>query len=134
MQDIIKKDILSVLSDLAAILREKDESDAAEIRLLSNRVIHNASIFQDEDSISIAVLTYALSKIIEMKKMDIDYGRISGMIKSAIMFLKNDQEEPFRSSIKKMFDFIRALDKKIKKLNFSLSTKLNATHWLQQLP
>ena len=56
MHDIIKKDILTVLNKLVEILKVKEESDIVDIRELSNHVIHNASVFQDEDSISIAIL------------------------------------------------------------------------------
>ena len=62
MNEIVKRDILAVLNDLAGILKVKEESDAAQIKELSNHVIHNASIFQEEDSVSIAILIYALSK------------------------------------------------------------------------
>ena len=50
MHDIIKRDILAVLNKLADILKAKEDSDTAEIKELSNHVIHNVSIFQDEDN------------------------------------------------------------------------------------
>ena len=68
MHETIKKDIISVLSKLTGILSVKDEKDVIEIRELSNHTIHNASVFQDEDSVSIAILTYSLSKIIDRKQ------------------------------------------------------------------
>ncbi len=114
MQDHIKKDILSVLTQLTEILKAGEESDIIEIKKLSNRVTHDASIFQDEDSISAAVLIYALSKIIERKQKDFDYGKIIGMVNSCISSLKNNQDEAFRKSVKDIFDFIRTLDQKLK--------------------
>ncbi len=114
MQDILKNDIISVLTDLAEILKVKEEGDIAQIKELSNHVIHNASVFQDEDSISVAILIYSLSKIIERKQGDFDYGRLSGMLDSCISNLKNNEVDMFRKSIKKIFDFIRMTDSRLK--------------------
>lgn len=114
MHDIIKKDILAVLTELVEILKVKEDSDIAEIKELSNHVIHNASIFQDEDSISVAVLIYSLSKIIERKQKELDYDDVLNMLNSCISYLKNNQDELFRKSIKNIFNFIRAMDEKLK--------------------
>ncbi len=114
MHDIIKRDILAVLNDLVEILKVKEESDIVEIKKLSNHVIHNASIFQDEDSISIAILIYSLSKIIERKQKDLDYAKVLSMLNSCISYLKDNQDEAFRKSIKNIFNFIRTMDQKLK--------------------
>ncbi len=114
MHDIIKRDILAVLEKLVEILKTEEEGDVLEIKQLSNHVIHNASVFQDEDSISIAILIYSLSKIIERKEKELDYGKIISILNSAIINLKNNNDEVFRKSVKNMFDFIRAMDAKLK--------------------
>ena len=41
--------------------------DAVKIKELSNQTIHSASIYQDPDNIAIAVVLYALSKLVERK-------------------------------------------------------------------
>lgn len=114
MHDIIKKDITAVLNDLAELLKAREESDIVQIKMLSNHVIHNASVFQDEDSISVAILIYSLSKIIERKQKDLDYGKVLNMLNSCISGLKNNQDEEFRKSIKNVFNFIRTIDEKLK--------------------
>ncbi len=114
MNDIIKKDIIAVLSDLIEILKVKEDSDIFRIKPLSNHVIHNASVFQDEDSISIAVLIYSLSKIMERKEKGMDYGKMLGMLNSALAGLKNNNDKAFRKSIKQLFNFIRVMDLKLK--------------------
>ena len=114
MHDIIKKDILTVLTELVEILKVKEEGDISEIKELSNHIIHNASVFQDEDSISVAILIYALSKIIERKQRDLDYNKILSMLNSCISNLKNNQDDLFRKSIKNIFSFIRTMDEKLK--------------------
>ncbi len=114
MQEIVKKDIIAVLSDLAEILNIKEEKDIREIRELSNHTIHNASIFQDEDSISIAVLIYSLSKIIERQQGALNYNKILEMLQSCITSLKSNEENNFRKSVKRMFEFIKTMDNKLK--------------------
>jgi len=114
MYEIVKKDILAVLSELAGILKSKEEIDAMRIKQLSNHVIHNASIFQDEDSVSIAILIYSLSKIIERKQENLNYRQILDMINSCISYLQSNQDDSFRKSIKNIFNFVRTVDKKLK--------------------
>lgn len=57
--------ILNVLKKVKSALKT---GDYIEIKNLSNQVIHSASINQDADSVSLAVIIYALSKIIEREK------------------------------------------------------------------
>ena len=114
MHDIIKKDILAVLNDLDEILKVKEESDIVQIKGLSNHVIHNASVFQDEDSISTAILIYSLSKIIDRKQKDLDYNKVLNMLSSCISYLKSNQDDAFRKSLKNIFNFIRTMDEKLK--------------------
>jgi len=114
MQGQIKRDIIAVLSELSEILKVKEEADTAKIKELSNHVIHNASVFQDEDSISIAILIYSLSKIMERNDNHFDYNRIIGMIDSSISNLKSGNDDGFRKSIRNIFNFIRAIDKRLK--------------------
>lgn len=62
MNEIIKNDILSMLGDLVDVLHE-NEVDSELLFNYSNRCIHNASIFQDHDSVQLAVIVYTLYKI-----------------------------------------------------------------------
>ena len=114
MLDIIKKDILAVLSELVEIFKVKEETDIIQIKELSNHVIHNASVFQDEDSISVAVLIYSLSKIMERQQKGLDYNKVLSMLNSCILNLKNNEDEAFRKLIKNIFNFIRTIDAKLK--------------------
>lgn len=114
MHEIIKRDILAVLGDLIDILKVKEGADVLQIRELSNHIIHNASVFQDEDSISIAILIYSLSKIIERNQKDLNYKRLLSMLNSCIAGLRNNDDEQFRKSVKYVFDFVRAVDEKLK--------------------
>lgn len=65
MNPIVKKDILNVLKEAIEIVRR---GELFRLRELSDHVIHNVSIFQDKDSISVAVTIYALSKLYKYAK------------------------------------------------------------------
>ncbi|MEI6849517.1 MAG: hypothetical protein WCK29_00615 [archaeon] len=78
------------------------EHDANKLRDLSNQTIHQASAHQDEGCITLAVLIYTLSKLIERQ----DHGRIknwdrfipkfSSFMNLAIKALKDNNEEKYQ--------------------------------------
>jgi len=114
MIDIIKKDIISVLTELAEILKVKEDADIAQMRELSNHTIHNASIFQDEDSVSIAILVYSLSKVIEREVDELNYGNILFFLEKAKDCLLKNKIDDYRKIIKKAFTVISGMDSKLK--------------------
>tara|TARA_Y100000310_G_scaffold339530_2_gene432477 strand:+ start:3820 stop:4374 length:555 start_codon:yes stop_codon:yes gene_type:complete len=114
MNEIIRKDILKVLRRLNKIVSVKEEKDTYEIRKLSNRVIHDASIFQDEDSVSIAILIYALSKIMERSKTGFNYSIVLNSVKKMIKNLEIRNEDKFRMEIKILFEKVSSLDNRMK--------------------
>ena len=65
MNEIVKKDILSVLKNSLKAIRKED---LIELRLQSDRTIHNSSTFQDKYSITTAVVVYSIYKILEKNK------------------------------------------------------------------
>lgn len=109
MNEIVKKDILSILKQSKRILQRKD---SFMLRELSNHTIHNASIFQDEDSISIAVIIYSLSKVIERGKLDTR--KTLSLINSAKRYLEKDDFMGYKKTIKYIFKFISRVDLKFK--------------------
>lgn len=60
MQKAIREEVAGILKQATALFRKKD-FDA--LSLLSNTIIHTASIYQDEISISTATAIYALAKV-----------------------------------------------------------------------
>lgn len=114
MDEVVKKDILQVLSDISGILGVEEEKDIAELRELSNHTIHNASIFQDEDSISIAILIYSLSKVIERREGKLNYKVLLKLIRDAKKNLGQNKVDEYRRMIKKLFSFISTIDSKLK--------------------
>lgn len=110
MNQTIKEDLLHVLR-MGRVVIEKNDSFA--LRELSNRTIHNASIFQDEDSVGIAVVFYSLSKIMERGKLDTD--RFVSLISRAESSLTNDDTDGYKSAMKALFEEISRADQKLHK-------------------
>jgi len=112
MQDIVKKDILEVLSQAIASLQAEDHHALGE---LSNHIIHDASIFQDDDSVSVAVLVYALSKMVQRCCDEkIPFQHLVPLVKQAHDNLAAGNEEGYRSLVRKMIDEVKKLDQKLK--------------------
>ncbi len=109
MNEKIKRDIIAIIDEC---LKYINIQDIAGIKELSNHTIHNASIFQDQDSISIAVIMYALSKIFDRKKtISKD---IINILKKAKLALKNNKFELYRKTIKSLIENISKEDSKLK--------------------
>jgi len=111
MNEIVKKDIVNILEEIVEILRVKEEKDYFELKELSNHTIHDASIFQDEDSLSIAVLVYSLSKIIERGGEPKD---LLNKIQAALKFLRQDKIKEYRYTIEDIFKTVSQADIKLK--------------------
>jgi len=114
MNEIIRKDIHMVLKKVRDILRVKSDRDVVEIRELSNHTIHNCSIFQDEDSVSVAILIYALSKVIERKQGQVNYKNFLVFIQRGINLLQQNKIDEYRKAVKKLFSIISGIDSKLK--------------------
>lgn len=112
-----KNEIIEVLK--IAVEAVKND-DVKTLRDLSNRVINSSSVFQDEDVITIAVITYSLSKIYERS----DYRKYPGWhlffettansLREALFSLENNDITSFEKYIKDILDVIERLDKKLK--------------------
>jgi hypothetical protein len=117
MEEVVKKDIISILKKALVILKQ---GDTAALDALSNHMLHDASIYQDNDSISIAVVIYALAKIMHRKEHhDLrDWGRIHrekiNLLSKALNYLENDKIEGYRRAVKEMLKNIGAVDRKLK--------------------
>jgi len=116
MEYVIKKDIISILRKAIQIIKQEDIPALDE---LSNHTIHNASIFQDKDSIKIAVIIYALSKIIHRSEQITDEWdkakeMILGDFKKARFFLETNKEENYRELTKQILSNVGKIDTKLK--------------------
>src|SRR3989338_1731032 len=112
MNEKIKKDILDILNKSIEVLREPEEKDMLELQELSNHTIHNASIYQDEYSVSIAVLMYSLSKVIE--RLGYIDRKVFRLIKQAKHYLEKDNYKKYKKDIRALFSIIKRIDSKLK--------------------
>lgn len=113
MDDLVRKDALKIVGRVIEILKVKEEKDVSELKDLSNHTIHNASVFQDECSVSIAVVIYALSKIIERNPEQLNYKKIIGFLEKTKSALKNNEAHNLKLAIRKLFSEISAIDNKL---------------------
>ncbi|MBI2208170.1 hypothetical protein HYU50_01620 [Candidatus Woesearchaeota archaeon] len=114
MNELVRKDALSTLDSVIGILRVKEEKDTQELKELSNHTIHNASVFQDDCSVSIAVLVYALSKTIERHHDELNYAKFIKILEKARKSVANNEDHNFNLSIKELFSNISRIDNSLK--------------------
>jgi hypothetical protein len=65
MQEEVRKDIIQILNQVIIILKSNSDVNSSDIKNLSDHTLHDISTYQDIDSASIAVITYALYKLLE---------------------------------------------------------------------
>lgn len=109
MNPIVKKDILNVLRQSLDII---NSGELFKLRDLSDHVIHNATIFQDKYSITIAVTIYMMSKIYKSNK-DIDQFIIPH-IKDAIKYLEEGKLNLYETEIKNILKDISKTNSRTK--------------------
>jgi len=103
LPEAVYTDALHVLTQAKDALEHKN---TALLRSVSNQTIHNASIFQDEFSIRVATVTYALSKLVESsvnKNKNIDVVKYGIFIDHLITHLHERDTEGFENTIQKIF-------------------------------
>jgi hypothetical protein len=112
------------VDNIIRILRETrkalDKDNSYKIKLLSDQTIHTAAVYQDNDNVIVAVLVYAIGKIIERE----NYRELPGwrefyssLIKNlelAISSLEQANLERFRDSEKNIRLAINRIDSKLK--------------------
>jgi hypothetical protein len=81
-----------------------------ELIELSNHTIHDASIFNDEFSITAALIVYALGKIAKRGKLDV--GAVCSFITRLMLDLWKDTDKPYRDIQKAFLEYINATDTK----------------------
>ena len=114
MNELVRKDALQILDRVIEILQVKEEKDTQELKELSNHTIHNASVFQDDCSVSIAVVVYALSKIIQRHQYELNYVKFIKILEKARKSVANNEDYNFSLSIKELFSEISRIDDKLK--------------------
>ncbi len=115
MEERVKKDVLRVLSEL---YNGVSKGDLDILKKSSDSTLHNAGIFQDEDSISVAVIAYSLYKVFSRERLHkikpfVKFKQdVLNEISGAQSFLAKNREKEYKKCIKKVFDLIGKLEKK----------------------
>ena len=108
--------ILNVLKGVSSALKNKNY---LKIKTLSNQLVHQASINQDPSIISLAVIIYALSKIIERENYK-EYRNWPVFYKNYILSLNNLIEYLEKEDIDRFHNEIHSIRKSIAKLSGNL--------------
>jgi hypothetical protein len=97
--------MLQEADNILRIMREGREAlekkDSYKLKVLSDQTVHTATIYQDADSIVVAVLAYSLAKIVEresyqrMEGWDAFYSSLLKNMDSAILSLEVGDYEKF---------------------------------------
>ena len=117
MKEEVKKDILRVLKESIIAIKE---GDMIKLKDLSNSVIENSIIYQDENAIIITILIYSLSKIFERSKLtqykdwNLFKKTVDNSLKKAAYSLENNDLLNYEKSIKEILSVINNLESKLK--------------------
>jgi hypothetical protein len=110
MYDEIKRDIISLLKNSIKAIEEKNYS---KLKGLSNQTIHNASIYQEENSISIGVVVWCLYKV--FRRTDKLRAEILNDLKKAQEELQKDNYEMYQNYTADILQKIKTEDRRINK-------------------
>jgi hypothetical protein len=97
-----KENILNILESAKKAIKERD---VLLLKELSNRTVHSASVYQDTDSITVAVIIYALYKILERpdyekyKDWPLFLSIVNSNIEKAVNDLKKDKASAFEEDL-----------------------------------
>ena len=109
MQKAVKKDILNILKKAQRYI---NKMDSKELKHLSDYAIRNTSVFQDPDSLSLAVFIYTLSKLLERWGFEGEYADEARKYLSSAQFsLEQQGVTEYREQMKKLGDFISSIEK-----------------------
>ena len=109
-----------ILDVLKRVKKALVKNKYIQIKELSNNILHHSSIYQEPDIISVTVIVYALSKIIERD----DYKKLPGWdsfyekyilgINNAVHALEQEDRERFRNEIQSIIESIQKLSGKLR--------------------
>jgi hypothetical protein len=111
----------NILGILRGARQAMKRDDVAEMKNLSNRTVHTASIHKDTDSVSVAVIVYSLARILEHEKVKKIKGcsefcqKAAYLLEKAEDALRKDDLKSFRSNLGQIIKSINKLSPNLKK-------------------
>jgi len=115
MEEEVRRDILKVLRKVYSAVKK---NDADSMKYASDYTLHNSTMYQDKDSVSIAVIVYSLYKIYSRERMkrskDFEKFRneFLNLVSTAQSDLAKNNDIAYRKVVRKMFSFIGRIEKK----------------------
>ena len=110
----------NVIDILEKALKAIKQEDIIAIKDLSSRTLHASAVFQDPDNINIAVILYALSKLLERTR----YHEMAGWdkfervyedsLENALIALKRNDIDAYRSQINRIKETVDKVSGKLK--------------------
>lgn len=112
-----KENIVRILKQAINAIKKRD---SFKLRNLSDQTNHSATIYQDPDNVIVAVLVYAMGKVIErenyrkMQGWDFFIENLLSNIKISIRKLEKNDLEGFRNSLGEIRNSINKIDGNLK--------------------
>ncbi|MEK6893207.1 MAG: hypothetical protein AABX07_03305 [Nanoarchaeota archaeon] len=109
--------VIDALNETKQALKD---AEAANLRALSDKTIHSASLVQDAGSITLAVIVYSLSKLIErgdnkkIKQWDKFTKKINSFLSLAIAALKEHNFKAYELYLEKIRQSITSISPNLK--------------------
>lgn len=112
MQEYVRQSVIELLTK---VIRALDDEDTVALGELSDLSARDAAVYQDEDTVSIAVLVYAFSKIVQhCCQTNTSYTAITDLVRQARSALSDSNIPGYTSIVKRAFNVVQRLDNKIK--------------------
>ena len=114
MKDSIRKEIIVSLKESIAAIKK---NDLASLINQSNQILSNTPIYQDKSSISLAVIIYAISKILSKKEYEnykhwpIFKSNLMKSLRSSQEFLERGDISSYYNRIKFIMEDLNAIEK-----------------------
>jgi hypothetical protein len=108
----VRKDLVKVLKRAQRCINNQDSN---KLKRISEFTIDIAGVFQDQDSLSLAVVMYAISKLLERWGYESEYAdEARNLLGSAEFSLEEGKFDEYRDKIKKVFEFTSSVDKEFR--------------------
>jgi len=129
MEKEVQKDIITVLQRVIEILKDREEKDVLELKDVSDHMLKDASIYQDIDSVQIAILVYSIYKLFDRgcKITEKDYKSAVVGFERMLDGVSARNFGKYNKNLQDVFAIIRKIDKQVKMYVEEIITKARTT-------
>lgn len=116
MNEVEQLDLIRILNKTYNAIKRQN---VKRLRTLSDHIIDDASVFQDNYTISLAIIIYTLSKIFEKEnyqtssKWDSFYRECLNKVKKLLYYLENSDFNKYSNTLKELLIIIKELDRDV---------------------